>query len=959
MLAKLRVRLLAVTLVAAALASFAVTAIATPSTWNWKDQSGLLPARDGRDLSISSQAEGRWLLSDGTNLYLFDGSNLSDLTVQLRNRGMLTVSDITSDGRSWLISSTALDSTKPQLWITDGTKWTDVAGTLRLSNAGVDTSGYKGTWYVKTYQRVSNGQPSTWELSSLTGTDNTATTIALPAGVSANRTGCTDFTDGTHLCTGANTIFNINGTWYLAAGSSEARGINNTVAQPAKSTIWKIQGKNFSPISGLPTFKFISRVWHSNGHVMIATSNAVTNPFAADHLWIFDGTTLRDVSSEAIRVGLLSTDAREINAAWNGRSWMIIAGKKVIRFDESTMTREDDARDAFHTISADVNGNFVLGGAVSAPGAAYAIAPLTAKFITASEEIGTGTTKPKTVMNILLSKLEGPHIALTSAPREARIGNGRVFTFSAEGFDQDGIDHIDIYVNGARIKSCASNICEYTQTYWTNGSANRTIELYARAVDSQAYANDSDVVKLVVDTQSQAGAVSTVQNNDTSAPAQNITVPNNAVWTYDAASNISWTTWTDPAQAKTLTGASAMYYVAAKGGEGIASTEIWVNGSVQQNCAFTLSVMPSVCTFKVVTANYGYGTDVYMNANIRGRNTLNVWTSATTLHRDVAPVVATATVTREARGPVFTSTASIVPATAAVIRGTTVTFTATSQNNTSGLARVEIIANGKLNRTCTYGVAVGAVKCGTEVDTSTYPDGTALTFMARAVDYYGHEIMSDAKTVLIRSNVKAVTTTPTAPANGLNVWEWFIPNLNQLTEGQTATYSVGAWSGSAVRKIEMVVDGKTRKTCSFNATVGNRECSFDIMTSDYSHGHVTNVNARVTDGNGNVSWSEPRSILIVRSWEPLNSNAPYIQAMPVVSTYVAGSNAIINMQGWAPSGVKQIDMYVDGLKVTTCPTDRCAWTIINPTKASVEYSARMVDSLGREIWAPLYGLRKQ
>lgn len=964
MLAKFHKRILVIALGVVLMAGCAISVIATPNVWNWKDQSGLLPYRDGLDLSMSSEADGRWLLSDGSHLYLFDGSNLTDLTKELRNRNMTTVSSIASDGRQWLISYIPVDSSGPQLWLTNGTTWTDISGKFRLSNAGIDMIGHKGTWYVKTYQRAQNGQPSTWELSVLNSGDEKATVVRLPNSISPIKTGCLDFTDGTHICTGTNRPTFVNGAWYFIGGNSESRGINNTVVQPAQGGIWKMEHGTLAPVPGLPAFKFVSRIWNSNGHTMIATSNAVSNPFAADHIWLFNGTTLQDVSSQAISAGLLSIDTRTVEAAWNGRSWMIVADKAVVRFDETVMTREDDTRDIFHTVSADKNGTFVLGGVVSDGTSRFGTPPLTAKFVTASEEIGSGTTKPNTVVNILLSKIQGPRITLVSLPQDAHIGNGHNFTFSVEAYDADGIDHIDIYVNGARIKTCASPSCEYTQTYWTNGTANRTVEFSARAVDKQMYGNDSDLVKLLVDTQSQGGSVSAVPESiSNDAPLmdngadQNI--PTTITWTHDTWSDLDLASWLNPKPALLLSGSSTTYGVAAKGGMGVSAIDIWVNGSVKRTCTFALGTSPAVCSFKLNGADYPYGTEVYMNANVRARNGLNSWTSPTTIRRDVAPAE-TPSATREPRGPVFSSTGVLQPAVSAVIRGATVTFTATSQNNTDGLSRVEIIVNGKVQRTCTYGLAVGAVKCGTEIDTSTYPDGTTLTFMARATDYYGRDIMSNAKSVLVRTNSTQTNPTTAATSNGLTVWEWMAPEVGELSVPQTSSYTVGAWSASAVRKIEIVVDGKITKTCSFGSTVGNRECRFDIDTADYSHGHVMTVNARVTDGNGAVSWSEPRSVLIKRSWEPVNSISPFMHAIaPSPTSYTIGQNVTISMQGWAPEGAKRTDIYVDGVKVTSCPAERCSWTIVNPTKSTMEYSARLVDTLGRETWSPIYGLRRK
>ncbi len=960
-LAKSTPRILAIAFTVVLLAGTAFRVIATPQTWNWKDQSGLLPVRDGLDITMSSHADGRWLLSDGSHLYLFDGSNLNDLTKELRNRGMLRVSSITSDGRAWLVSYLPTDSSGPQLWLTNGITWTDIGGKLRLSNADVDAVGYKGTWYIKTYQRAMNGQPSTWELFSLNNTDDKATLVRLPQTISPNQTGCVDFTDGSHLCTGVSTPVYVNGNWYLIGGTSEARGVNNTVSQTAQGSLWKIEADRMLAVSGAPAFKFVSRLWNSNGHVMIATSNAVSNPYAADHLWIFDGTTFTDVSNQAIAAGLLSIDVREIQTAWNGRSWMIIAGKKVVRFDETTMTREADTRDTFHTISADVNGTFILGGVVSDLNSPFGTPPVTAKFVTATEEVSTSPAKPNTLLNILLSKVEGPRVTLSSIPQDARIGNGRVFTFNVDAYDADGIDHIDIYINGARIKRCASATCEYTQVYWTNGSAMRTVEFSARAVDKKMYANDSELLKLTIDNQSQAGSTNLPQNTNEESVVLNgttVNIPNTVVWSHDTWSDLDVATWLEPKPTLLLTSSSTNYFVAAKGDTGASSIEIWVNGTVKRTCTFRLTAHPATCNVTLKGSDYPYGTEVYMNANVRAHNGLNSWTNPTTIRRDVAPAETPAP--REVRGPVFSSVGTLKPNVSSVIRGTVVNFTTISQNNPHGIAAVDIIVNGKVQRPCRFGIAAGPVMCDTNLDTSSYPDGTTLTFMARAIDNQGHEVMSNAKSVLVRTTPAPATTPTASGSTKLNVWEWMGPEVSELTIPQTTTYTVGAWSANAIRKIEMIVDGHVNKTCAFGTTIGNRECTFDIDTADYSHGHLVTINARVTDGNGHIAWSEPRSILIKRTWEPLNTQGAYVHAIaPVLTSYTLGQNPVLSMKGWAPDGVKRMEIYVDGVKTASCPSEGCSWTILSPTKSTIEYSARLIDNLNRETWSPVYGLRRQ
>jgi hypothetical protein len=67
----------------------------------------------------------------------------------------------------------------------------------------------------------------------------------------------------------------------------------------------------------------------------------------------------------------------------------------------------------------------------------------------------------------------------------------------------------------------------------------------------------------------------------------------------------------------------------------------------------------------------------------------------------------------------------------------------------------------------------------------------------------------------------------------------------------------------------------------------------------------------------------------------------------------------------APEGTEHIklqksyDLFINGKIVATCPTDACVYTLKNVIIPTVEYSARLTDSLNRETWTELKGTERQ
>lgn len=949
-----------------AMAVITIPAIATPDLWNWSDKSALLPVREGVSVNLVSERAGTWLVSDSRRLYQFDGEKLKDLTADLRGKGLSSVSTIFSDGNQWMIVSHPLDSEQPKVWLTNGESWIEANGRFPFAQGGLDAVGKNGTWYVRSYTKPQNGQPARWTLYRwYAGADNQAQEVDLPTGsLSPLTAGCLKIISDTVQCTGVSTPIYVKGQWYFIGGTSQIKGANDVMQQTASTRLWRIDGNAWREMP-IPSIKFVSGVWQSDEQTIIATSDVTSNPFTSTRFWVFDGQTMREVTNQALGAGLLSVDAREIKASWNGRSWIIVAGKNIVRFDGRTMTRETPSRDLFLNLASNNSGVTILVGAASSPEMGVASNPLMGKLVLLEEDFNQTPSAPTTVTNIgteVISSVFGPNITTISNPSDAHIGDGKTFSFTAQSTATD-LDRIDIYINGARIKSCYDSMCTYTQTYWALGNQTRRVEFVARAINKDNVAKETEPVFLTVDTSSLATATNIGTNVSPSTTSES-TLPVSTSWTTDTGTNITWAAWLTPNETILKT-QPISYHVATRAAQGLNRIEIWVNGGAKETCSFNNTTTDiQNCHISLSPADLPNGADVFVNARIIDSRGLEAWTTGKNLHRE-RPAVTVTTSNRDTSsmnpGKIFAASATLEPAVTSILRGDRLIYRVKAQSNNPGLQRVEVFANGNLKRACSFGAVVSPVTCDLTIDTSDYQPGANINLSARALDANGQETWANAKSVFIRATEQgpASNEAPAKAGNGLSIWSWMSPAQDVIAVNETTTYTVGAWSPNGIKTIEMVADGITRKTCNF-ASKGSKECAYTLTTNDFSDEHTVVMNARITDMDGIVNWSDVRSITVKRSWNPLSNAPSYAQVTSNRSNgYVADDQISLTARGWSPRGLDRLELFVNGKKVFTCPGERCTWTTPVYNQPTLEYQLRMVDQSGQEAWSGLYGLRRK
>lgn len=944
-------------------AVLATPLFANQSGWTWTDRSGVLPYRDGVSIDLLSANGGSWLVSDHTRLYQVNGDTVKDLTAAARSRGLNTISTLSSDDQRWFVGGRTLDGGTPRAFITDGNEFTDVSNIFSQARGNMEAIGSRGMWYGRTFTTVGQYEPARWTAFAFNPTTLEKTTFPITSDLNNMAPGCFKEVTGVRVCIGESKIVRAGGQWFIIGGNAEVANDQNVTTQFAKGGIWNLNnGTRLTAVQNLPAFRFVSGIWQGKDQVLVATSDAVSNQFSADHYWVFDGTTLRDVSSEALTVGLLSNDAREVRAAQAGDTWLITLGKTLIRFDGEHMSSDGKTRDFFTTVTSNGQGVYLLGGAVSTADQSFATQPLTAKLVEVREDMNAPLTTPAN----LVSRLRGPSIKITAIPRNNVVGDGKIYTFRVTAQDADGVANTSVIVNGAKLKTCNTNVCEYTQTYYTNGQPTRSIEFMGGATDKEGYSNTSKPVTLTIDRASTVSAAND-KLGETDAAGQIITIPNNKSWNRDTNSGLAWMVWRQPEQSELKDNEQTTIVFAAQRSAGLGRVNIVVNGDNARSCDFTSNTDIRVCTITLTGADYPAATEIFVNAQIfnsLNTETQSVWTEGVRVKRAANSATVTTgngqTVQYAANPrPTFVTALTISPDNSNVRRGDSFKVQTTSQNTGNGLMNVEIYQNDKIIRICSVGTVVSPVKCEATVDTTTMQAGTSLTFSARAIDTRLNVIWSNVRVITIRD-----TTMQPQPLNAqgpIKVWNWMTPDISEMFNWQT-TYAVGAWSPNGIERIEMIVDGQVRRTCSFGVTTGNRECDIVLKTDDYADMHSLSVNARITDGKGNKAWSDVRSVLIRRVW--VDDTTGQVPAYAAITTndntgYNVGERITFKARGWSPYNVERIHIYLNGEKVADCPGNICEFTSAPITTNQVEYQARAIDAAGNSAWTGLIGMSKK
>lgn len=592
--------------------------------WQLQDLRSALTSRAGSSLTISGRGQD-WLATDGARLWSIGSTGeVTDYSDKARGSG--PIAGIGSDGQNYLIAWN--EGTQHTFTTTNLTNWTPVQN-VRINDRKLQSiNGKDGRWVVQTAERLQNGSmPRTQSFATWSG-NTTLETLPLPQGASGFVSGCFKELSPATVCSGVSALVPLRNEWYLFAGESETRSANGDTYDEASINIWRwMGGSTFEPVARAPKARFVSGVWGGDEQILFATTDAVTNPYAADTYWTFDGRSFRAHQDAPLAAGLLSVDTRAVDAAWNGTGWTITAGKQLIRFERGFFQVEGTLRDLPRKLAGSRTGATLIAGTEGSFDTAQAPTSVNPSLLLVNTQVTNDQS------NALLRPLGSPPpnslttFTLNATPGTAIIKNSSPFTFRAAAQDEDGIERVEIFVHGAKVSSCQSDICSYTQTYWTTQPTSTETLFFARAIDRRGNVADSRLLRLTVTSEPGPASIAPVSSDQGRMPP-------GLRWNTDARTQIGSTTWTTPSSTpQAFYGTDLrLYSVAAQHAGGIESIEIWVNGNIEQTCQEEEGGL-SFCQAPLLGRNYPLGSEVFMNARILAKNGRETWTSATRWQR--------------------------------------------------------------------------------------------------------------------------------------------------------------------------------------------------------------------------------------------------------------------------------------------------------------------------------------
>ncbi|MBI4138708.1 Ig-like domain-containing protein [Candidatus Uhrbacteria bacterium] len=716
------------------LLGFAPATAATP--YQWTDISGQVQYRNNRPVWAMAYASGYWYFTDGQDLwnggqvYRTDGASTSNITLDVRNAGMTRVDDIVTDGQSVLFLQNVMPRNNQfELVKYQYGSFTNLTVPLRtaLSNDEglVSVVGRNGEWLVTT----SKARVLKWS-----GTNATPSQISLPQ----------KFQDALNTIRAQSrfpycmnsiesnwcpfSIVPVSGNaWLFTTGQS---GYHNGLSW-IPSVVYRYSGSSFTDISN-EVRNLIGETYtplvQSNGNDAIFFENGIAG--GQSKAAIVSGSTVRAIAnSHCAQVdGYGCWEILQYKGFWTGSEWVMVANsKQAFTWSENGGAWNlGKTQDYFVTGVSNGNGTILLGGAISDGAHPYGpSSPLTAKLV----KLTSGYSAP-TVTNVsygsgggVYTSTYGPRLTTQGSPSNFSVSNGGTFTYRATATDPNGIDRVDLYVNGAKIKTCYAEMCEFQSAYYTNGASSRNVSFSARATDRYGYTTNAATETLYV------------SGTSLYTPPSYIPTPPLPVVTPVSAANIPpavWT-WTIPGYITTLSYTS-QYHVGAWDNDGISSIEIWVNGTNRRTCNLYGTKGNVECALDLSPSDYPSGSLLTLAARAVDSNGTVSWSDTRNL------------VVNPGYG-ITTSSPGNLPGWVTVTSnrdngfsyGQTITFTADASDQ-NGIERIELLVNGVRQKTC-----VRASSCSWTG--GPYYNQPAVSYGANLIDQSGYVLWTGYKTI--------------------------------------------------------------------------------------------------------------------------------------------------------------------------------------------------------------------
>ncbi len=980
--------------IAALITGFALFTTFTPvlaqSNWTWTNLSSMIAERQNRPVWANSYASPYWYFTDGQDLWSgghvwkTDGSSMADITSDVRSAGLSRVDDIVSDGQTIFFLENVTPRNNSIRVIAYNGSFTNLTSHIQQdlsSHEGiVQIAGSDGVWAILT----SNGRIILY-----TPASNTFHTIH--AGITAQIPYIQNHVsteNGMHFTM---TIQPLQHGWILADATN---GINVQLSRiDTSGNVTPINNTGY-PMTNLDAFA-------SNGQTVIMAGVNASSPF----VYTYNGNAFSNVSSQASVI----SNWKNTLIGYDGTSWLILKRKNLYRFNGTNFDSLGQTKDYFVTIANNNSGTFLLGGAVSTAGNPDPSYPLKLKLVKVQEP-NVVDTHSKTDTNTASDSYGGgrtytsdfgPTITTAGSPSTYTVSNGGTFDYHVTATDPSGIDHIDLYVNTVRIKTCHASTCDYSATYFTNGLSTRAVPIFAYAQNRNGNTTKTSWEKLTVNMSDASDTIEHSVGETTVAVGTRplgIAYGGSYIWVSNYDSNT--VSKIDPL---TNTVVATIGVGAAPWGIAYGGSYIWVADSGSNSVSkIDLSTNKVVAMVVVGTGPKGVAFDGSHIWVTNSRMTNGEWNgssnSVSKIDLSTNKVVATVVVGTGPEGVAFdgshiwvanegsNNVSEIDPLTNAVVAtvavGTSpmgVAFDGShiwvANNSSNNVSKIDPLTN----------TVVATTTVGAWPEGITYDGSHIWVANIRSSDVY----KIDPSTNKVVAKVLVGTSPIGVAFDGSHIWvanssssnvSKIDPSTNSnrandnisvrgtldpsgpiLNWNTTATYHAHASASSGLSYIEIYVNDSFEHGCIFSrtASASTLNCDASIYTSNYSNGAQLTFNAIAMDNDGGIAWNNSKTVTIHDN-KSTSSNT-WISSNPDTTTLQSGQTVIFTANATNPIGIRSIQMYVNGNVQNTCNPDiliygtaTCSATIHGANYSngtSVYVNARITDGNGNITWS--------
>ena len=558
--------------------------------------------------------------------------------------------------------------------------------------------------------------PASWQLYQwLEGTENLER-LPFPNEASAFVPGCVQPSTNQWLCNGVTRLVALPQGLFLFASKAESRNQDDVINEEGRAYVWRWNQGKWQRVTTAPETKFWSQIWVDQGRVLLASSNAVTTPYAADNLWLFDGRTFRSIRSHAARAGLLSgTDARNTKAAWVNGHWIVNQGKTFFSVDQDGVAITGQSRDTARVLLGSTNGYALMTGEKGSfeTGNAGEKTPTIATIMVNASEVGYDTTALFR-QSAEAERNRAATIRVVTSPGSTTIGNGTSYVYRVEATDPDGIDRLEIWVNGAPIVRCTASPCEWRESLFTD-LPSREITLQAQVIDRKGQYTASDETIVRIDKQLAPSALPTDVANQ---------VPGNLFFTTDFGNGIKRSIWQRPSLTQLENNDRITVGAAGIHPKGIRAIELWINGAVAHRCDFFEGTATRYCFTTIAASSFTTGTEIFANARVISTENKETWTEGLRWNRvttPTSPVTPTTPppTTPPSTGPVITNPTIeisqwLTPFSSIFGTNEQKTWTAGASAQ-SGVDKIVLYRDGAEVKTCNYAGRETRQECSTSI----------------------------------------------------------------------------------------------------------------------------------------------------------------------------------------------------------------------------------------------------